>query len=661
LYSSPTNFLKSLSDKLLKFSIVALLTLAAAIAFKKSNFIESYYALGALILTFAFLFYIFYFSQKLAASVQNILLFISPLALAVLVNFFSNSKILSHIIEQTPFEQIIKLDSSKEPPSIVLIIFDEFPLNALLDKNQEIDKLRFPNFARFAANSTWYKNATTVNQFTPIALPSILTGLLPSEANKLPTASEFPVNLFTLFEKSHNQIVSEPFTKLCPERICNKVEDKQRTTSSIGEDLAAIYLNLVVPEEIGIELPSLDGKWGDFFDNQEEQTEKRERWFVPKAKKSRFANATNVISAWENDPLKPELIFLHMLLPHRPFEFLPSGEFYGSVKSYGYINNSWVDNQALIAEAYQRYLFQVAAADKLLGRAIEQLEKIKLYENSLVIVTADHGVSFAPGKNRRSNPQDPLFYQDILNVPLIIKYPGQTQGEISTVNAELLDILPTILDVAGATGSHFKSDGTTLLNKSGNNKKRFFVGHHPSSRGTTNTAPKDTYTKGINSILMPSSYPTDTIAWKYSLPGYSTPPSVFPFYIGERADLIGRAVSSIEKDTSIASNITISVPVVSQITSKEYLFNVTQEDSPKISYIEGNLPSNLLEGDDLLTFIINNKLLCFINKNWLIRDASNQSATFRCFLPENELKIGENSFSLGILRDEKLKIISKIS
>src|SRR6266511_870029 len=56
-------------------------------------------------------------------------------------------------------------------PPVVMIFFDEFPLRSLLDSRGEVDGRVYPNFAGFAAHSTWYRNATGVSGWTPNAVP----------------------------------------------------------------------------------------------------------------------------------------------------------------------------------------------------------------------------------------------------------------------------------------------------------------------------------------------------------------------------------------------------------------------------------------------------------------------------------------------------------
>ena len=68
-------------------------------------------------------------------------------------------------------------------------------------------------------------------------------------------------------------------------------------------------------------------------------------------------------------------------------------------------------------------------------------------ESCLLIVTADHGVSFRPGHSRRLPDADNLA--DIASVPLFIKLPGQKEGRIDDRNVESVDIFPTIAESLG--------------------------------------------------------------------------------------------------------------------------------------------------------------------------------------------------------------------
>ena len=63
--------------------------------------------------------------------------------------------------------------------------------------------------------STWYKYTAAAHDYTWWAVPALLTGQLP-DTSRLPTAANYPGNLFTLLDDSHELNVVEPFTRLVP-------------------------------------------------------------------------------------------------------------------------------------------------------------------------------------------------------------------------------------------------------------------------------------------------------------------------------------------------------------------------------------------------------------------------------------------------------------
>ena len=103
---------------------------------------------------------------------------------------------------------------------------------SLLDHPGRIDKRLYPNLARLAEDSTWYRNATAVTGLTGWAVPSMLTGRYPAE-DLLPIASQYPDNLFRLLGDSYGyrMRVFEGMSQLCPPATC---PDAKRTGDPPG-------------------------------------------------------------------------------------------------------------------------------------------------------------------------------------------------------------------------------------------------------------------------------------------------------------------------------------------------------------------------------------------------------------------------------------------
>jgi hypothetical protein len=151
--------------------------------------------------------------------------------------------------------------------------------------------------------------------------------------------------------------------------------------------------------------------------------------------------------------LNPEApYFLHVELPHAPWEYFPDGTTYttfrGMDRMPGLIQEGWSAQEDLVAQGHRRHLWQVRLVDVLLGEVLTQLKTMGMYDPSLLLVTADHGVSFHPSGSRRDLTMENR--EDILPVPLFIKVPHQRQGAVNDRAVETIDILPTIADVLDA-------------------------------------------------------------------------------------------------------------------------------------------------------------------------------------------------------------------
>ena len=78
-------------------------------------------------------------------------------------------------------------------------------------------------------------------------------------------------------------------------------------------------------------------------------------------------------------------------------------------------------------QSWQRHLLQAGAADKLVGEVIDRLKETGMYRRAMVVVMADHGVSFRMGSTDRRTIV-PANARDIAPIPLFVKYPKQRAG-----------------------------------------------------------------------------------------------------------------------------------------------------------------------------------------------------------------------------------------
>ena len=107
-----------------------------------------------------------------------------------------------------------------ERPPVVLLVFDEFPMDALTGPDGRIDAARFPNFAALARTSTWFRGATTVFDSTTKAVPAILDARAPRQGTG-PGFEGHPDNVFTLFDSlGYDVVAEESVSPLCPPSVC---------------------------------------------------------------------------------------------------------------------------------------------------------------------------------------------------------------------------------------------------------------------------------------------------------------------------------------------------------------------------------------------------------------------------------------------------------
>ena len=78
---------------------------------------------------------------------------------------------------------------------------------------------------------------------------------------------------------------------------------------------------------------------------------------------------------------------------------------------------------------------------------LDRLEKTGLWDKALVLVTADHGISFHGGDNRRAPTDTNLA--ELAFTPLFIKFPGESEGKVVEQHVTIADILPTVADGLG--------------------------------------------------------------------------------------------------------------------------------------------------------------------------------------------------------------------
>lgn len=123
-------------------------------------------------------------------------------------------------------------------------------------------------------------------------------------------------------------------------------------------------------------------------------------------------------------------------------------------------------------EAVQGYLAAISFIDECVGNIINHLKKSGKYDNTIIILTSDHG--FHLGQKRAWSKYKP--WREANRIPLIIKVPGITlESRRCRSPVSSLDIYPTLLEILGQTEECDYLDGdsiTDLLSKPALCKRR---------------------------------------------------------------------------------------------------------------------------------------------------------------------------------------------
>jgi hypothetical protein len=317
-----------------------------------------------------------------------------------------------------------KVTAVPKRPPVLLLIFDEWPLNSLLGADGHIDAGRYPNIAALANTATWFPNASTVYDSTTRAVPEILDAQYP-RASATPDYKGHPHTIFDVFGKHHYRIVeSEEATAICPPRYCHHAR------SSRPGILKAL------------------------------QNGRRERFedFLSKIRPSKT----------------PTLFVRHTLLPHGPYLFLPSGK---------QTRHSWRDpingmnsppgfnDEFLTEHNEQRLRLQAGFVDHELGKLFAQMKRDGTFDKTLIAITPDHGIATELHvKDRRTVTKSNI--DEIAPIPVFIKAPGQTKGKIDRAYIRTIDIVPTIADIVNFK-MPYKADGRSAFSAA--TRRRHYV------------------------------------------------------------------------------------------------------------------------------------------------------------------------------------------
>ena len=91
------------------------------------------------------------------------------------------------------------------------------------------------------------------------------------------------------------------------------------------------------------------------------------------------------------------------------------------------------------------YYASVSYIDSLVGVLIDELKKLKLYDNTIIVLWGDHGWQLGEHKEWAKHTN----FDIALRVPFIVIAPGKLKGKVSDALVEMVDVYPTLSELAG--------------------------------------------------------------------------------------------------------------------------------------------------------------------------------------------------------------------
>lgn len=156
---------------------------------------------------------------------------------------------------------------------------------------------------------------------------------------------------------------------------------------------------------------------------------------------------------------------------------------FGELRSYSDITKDW---DASIDEAKQRELIHgyyacIAYIDAQIGKLLDTLDSTGLSKNTIIVLWGDHGYHLGDHGmwNKHSN------FEQATRVPLIISAPGMPTNQMTSAMAEMVDVFPTLVELAGLQAP-YELEGKSLvpvLKDAGASVKDFSISQYPRGNG----------------------------------------------------------------------------------------------------------------------------------------------------------------------------------
>ncbi len=344
-------------------------------------------------------------------------------------------------------------------PNVVWIIADElqYPLVFTQDGTARAE---FPNLQALQQTATTYTRAYTAANYTDYAVPSMLTGIANVAAQTPQRMQQVRSNIGIIpgFAGEYSIITQSPiFHYDCNDAACASVGAESdgnllARNLTFAADVAAIAGRTAFAPPVSDLFPSLDGKWRDFWAGGDEFGGEAQGNTAPRA-------IAGIDAAVSSNPDLPFFAFWHTIRTHAPWNIDREGRtifpfrvpLVDGAHMFGAQANQTYSTDELKQVERRLYAHTAVEFDRELGTVLADLKAKGRFDNTMIIVTADHGATLTQFNDRRVGDTLVQRWSEVAHVPLVIKMPNQTTPEVVTKPRSTGQIAATVAKTTGAT------------------------------------------------------------------------------------------------------------------------------------------------------------------------------------------------------------------
>ena len=366
-------------------------------------------------------------------------------------------------------------------PNIIVILFD-----AMSARNMSLygyGRETTPELSRFAERCTVYNAHYSASNFTTSGVASMLTGMYPWKHRALTQGGivkrdVIPYNPYTLLGSDYYRLMfSQNFW---PDRLVAQYYDE--VDNFLPQTAYSMRGNTLVKSWVGKDrllasiafdeflFPAQTDRPGSAFLNyfyksrvsHSIETQKSQPGYpsgVPEVEGYNvYLNEQIYKGVLEEilnmDDKQPYFAYFHLFSPHSPYK--PGGKFSRLFRNDRFqiplkdvvpqFDSLYPESDESVLRKRAAYDRQIAQVDAEFGKLVTQLDASGVLENSYLIITSDHGEMFERGFSGHGGR---LMYEPMLRIPLLIHAPAQTVRKDIDIPTSNVDILPTILSIAG--------------------------------------------------------------------------------------------------------------------------------------------------------------------------------------------------------------------